>query len=181
MFTGQLLVASANLVRLLVLNPQSVIAPIEPAEAVITLIPDEVPLDELVITGLRNRPELAREQELVEATILRLKQAKLRPFIPSLAVSYAGGGFGGGQGSFFGNFGARGDVAASLFWELNNLGFGDLAIYRRRRFENQTARLEKLKVEAQVAADVVAAYELKQAAALQVKESRRPWLRQSTR
>jgi outer membrane protein TolC len=172
LFTGQLLVASANIVRLLVLNPQSVIAPIEPAETVITLIPDNVPLDELVVTGLRNRPELAQAQELVEATVLRFKQAKLRPFIPSLAFSYAGGGFGGGQGSFFGNFGARGDVAASLFWELQNLGFGDRAIIHRRRFENQTATIEKIKVEAQVAADVVSAYETKQAAALQIKESR---------
>jgi outer membrane protein TolC len=172
LYTGQLLVASANLVRLLVLDPKSVIAPIEPAESIIILIPDTVSLDELVVRGLRNRPELAGAQELVEATLLRFKQAKLRPFVPSLAVSYAGGGFGGGPGSFFGDFGARGDVAASLFWELQNLGFGDLAIIRRKRFENREAGIQQIKVEAQVAADVVSAYELKQAAALQIKESR---------
>ena len=172
LYTGQLLVASANLVRLLVLNPQMVIAPIEPAECLITLIPDDVPLDNLVVTGLRNRPELANAQELVEASLVRFKQAKLRPFIPSLAVSYAGGGFGGGQGSFFGDFGARGDVAASLFWELQNLGFGDSAIINRRRFENQEAIVQKVKVEAQVAADVVSAYETTRAAARQIKESR---------
>ena len=172
LYTGQLLVASANLVRLLLLNPQSVVAPIEPAELVITLIPDDVPLDDLVVTGLRNRPELANAQELVEASLVRFKQAKLRPFVPSLAVSYAGGGFGGGQGSFFGNFGARGDVAASLFWELQNLGFGDAAIIHRRRYENQEAMVQKVKVEAQVAADVVSAYEAKQAAARQIKEAR---------
>ena len=158
LYTGQLLVASANLVRILVLNPQSVIAPVEPAECIITLIPDDVPLDDLVIKGLRNRPELASAQELVEASVARLKQARLRPFIPSLAVSYAGGGFGGGQGSFFGDFGARGDFAASLFWELQNLGFGDVAIMRRRRFENEEANLQKLKIAARVAAEVVAAY-----------------------
>jgi outer membrane protein TolC len=171
-YTGQLLVASANLVRLLLLNPQSVVAPIEPAELVITLIPDDVPLDDLVVTGLRNRPELANAQELVEASLVRFKQAKLRPFVPSLAVSYAGGGFGGGQGSFFGDFGARGDVAASLFWELQNLGFGDAAIIHRRRFENQEAMVQKVKVEAQVAADVVSAFEAKQAAVRQIKEAR---------
>ncbi|MFI5460381.1 MAG: hypothetical protein ACHRXM_33610, partial [Isosphaerales bacterium] len=118
-------VASANLVGLLVLNPRIVIAPVEPAETIVRLIPDDAALDDLVVQGLRQRPELAGAQELVQATLLRVKQAKLRPFVPSLAVSYAGGGFGGGQGSFFGNFGARGDVAASLFWELQNLGFGD--------------------------------------------------------
>ena len=169
LYTGQLLVASANLVRLLVLDPQSVIAPIEPAEAIINLIPDDVPLDELVVRGLRNRPELAGAQELVEATLLRFKQAKLRPFVPSLAVSYAGGGFGGGPGSFFGDFGARGDVAASLFWELQNLGFGDWRSFAAAgsRIERRASR--QIKVEAQVAADVVAAYETKQAAALQIK------------
>lgn len=128
MYTGQLLVASANLVQLLVLNPQNVLAPIEPAECVITLIPDDVPLDDLVLNGLHSRPELAGAEELVEASVLRLRQARLRPFVPSLAVSYAGGGFGGGAGSFFGDFGARGDAAATLFWELQNLGFGDVAI-----------------------------------------------------
>ncbi|MFI5456672.1 MAG: TolC family protein, partial [Isosphaerales bacterium] len=125
LYHGQLLVASANLVGLLVLNPRIVVAPVEPAETIVRLIPDAAALDDLVVQGLRQRPELAGAQELVQATLLRLKQAKLRPFVPSLAVSYAGGGFGGGQGSFFGNFGARGDVAASLFWELQNLGFGD--------------------------------------------------------
>ncbi len=170
--TGQLLAASARLVELLVLDPKPVLAPIEPAEIIITLIPDDVPLDDLVMRGLQNRPELATAQELVGASVARLKQARLRPFIPSLAFSYAGGGFGGGQGSFFGDFGARGDVAASLFWELQNLGFGDVAIMKRRRFENEEAKLQKLKIAARVAAEVVAAYETKQAATRQIKEAR---------
>ena len=172
LYTGSLLVASANLVRLLVLDPQNVLAPIEPAECMITLIPNNVPLDDLVIKGLRNRPELATAQWLVEATVARFRQAKLRPFIPSLAVSYAGGGFGGGAYSFFGDFGARGDAMASLFWELNNLGFGDAAIIHRRRFENQEATLQMFKVQTRVAAEVVSAYETKQAAIRQIAESR---------
>ncbi len=103
--------------------------------------------------------------------MLRLKQARLRPFVPSLALSYDGGGFGGGGGSFFGNFGTRGDVAASLFWELQNLGFGDVAIMQRRRFEHSAATVQKIKVEAQVAADVVSAYETAQFATRQIKEA----------
>ena len=43
---------------------------------------------------------------------------------------------------------------------------------RRRRFENEEAKLQKLKVAARVAAEVVAAYETKQAAARQINESR---------
>ena len=102
---------------------------------------------------------------------MRVKQAKLRPFIPSLAVTYAGGGFGGGKDAFFGNFGARGDAAASLFWELQNLGFTDLAIYHRRQAENRTADIDLVRVQVQVAADVVTSYETRAAAAAQITKA----------
>ena len=51
-------------------------APVEPAEAVFQLLSDETSLDELIVQGLRQRPELASAQELVQATLLRLKQAR---------------------------------------------------------------------------------------------------------
>jgi len=86
-FSGQLLVASANLIRLLVLDPAAVFAPVEPPECIIHLIPDEIPLDDLVIQGLRNRPELASARELVEAAIVRVKQARLRPSLSVPAPS----------------------------------------------------------------------------------------------
>ena len=76
---GLLEVASANLVRLLVLDPNQVLAPVEPAETVFRLLPDETPLDEMIVQGLHHRPELSSAQELVQATLLRLKQARLRP------------------------------------------------------------------------------------------------------
>lgn len=76
-------VASANLIRPLIINPQVVVAPVEPAESVVRLIPDDVPVDSLIATGLLHRPELAQAQETVKASLYRLKQAKLRPFMPS--------------------------------------------------------------------------------------------------
>jgi outer membrane protein TolC len=169
---GQLLASSANLVRLLVLEPGVVMAPVEPPETIIRLIPDDVPLEDLVVQGMRARPELANAQELVEAARIRLKQARLRPFVPSLAVSESGGGFGGGAGSFFGNFGGRNDVAASLFWDLRGLGFMDCAIMRQRAAEHETARLEKIRVQAQVIADVSASYDVRQAANRQIEDAR---------
>jgi len=168
---GQLEVGSANLVRLLVLDPNQVLAPVEPAEAVFRILPDEALLDDMIVQGLRLRPELASAQELVQATLLRLKQARLRPLVPSLAFSYAGGGFGGGQNSFFGNFGSRGDATVSLYWELQYLGFGDRAIARRSEADHQTAALKLIKVETQVAADVVAAYKARLAAARRMAQT----------
>ncbi len=115
---GQLEVTSTNLVRMLVLDPDQVLAPVEPAELVMRLLPEDKPLDEMIVQGLHGRPELASAQALVQATLMRLKQARLRPLVPSMAFSYSGGGFGGGQNAFFGNFGTRGDATVSLFWEL---------------------------------------------------------------
>src|SRR5262249_18603238 len=64
------------------------------------------------------------------------------------------------------------DVAASLFWDLRGLGFMDCAIMRQRDAEHETARLEKIRVQAQVAADVIASYEVGQGATRQIDEAR---------
>jgi outer membrane protein TolC len=149
-----------------------VVAPVEPAETVIRLIPDDVSLDDLICQGWRNRPELTRAKELVEASILRLKQARLRPFVPSVALSYSGGGFGGGQNGFFGNFNTRGDVAASLFWELRGLGLSDRGNRRVAEAQRKTADIDLIRVEARVANDVVAAYKARAAAAGWMDEAR---------
>jgi outer membrane protein TolC len=170
---GQLEVASAELVRRLHLDPRTLVAPLEPPVAIIRLFPDEVPLDDLIRQALQQRPELAEAQALVQATLTRLKEAKLRPLIPSLAFRYSGGGFGGGANGFFGNFDARSDVDVNLFWELQNLGFADRAIRRGRAAEQHIAALEMLKVQDRVASEVVTADKARIAAARQVEEARR--------
>ncbi len=168
---GQLKVASALLIRPLVLDPNFVVAPVEPAESIVRLVPDDAPVDDLIAIGLQHRPELAQAQATVSATLVRLRQAKLRPLVPSVALTYAGGGFGGGPNSFFGNFGGRGEMAASLFWDIRNLGFTDLAICHRRKAENQAASLDVVRVQAQVASDVVGNYEARAAASAQMDEA----------
>jgi outer membrane protein TolC len=170
--SGQVLVASANLIRLLVLDPKVVMVPVEPPECIIHLIPDDVPLDDLVLQGLQNRPELASAQALVQAAAIRRKQAILRPFIPSVFMTYAGGGLGGGANSFFGNFGPRGDAEVGLYWELQSLGFADVALMRRRAAELEISNLEKTRTLTQVGADVVAAFETRLAAARQIDDAR---------
>ena len=102
---GQLEVASTRLVQLLVLDPNHVLAPVEPAESVFRVLADETPLDEMIVQAVPPASRAGLLAELVQATLLRLKQARLRPLVPSMAFSYAGGGFGGGQNGFFGNFG----------------------------------------------------------------------------
>ncbi len=169
---GRFEVASAALVRPLLLDPHVVVAPVEPAEAIIRLIPDDVPLDDLICQGWRSRPELARSRELVEAAVLRLKQAKLRPFAPSVALSYSGAGFGGGPTGAFGNFGGRNDVAASMFWELRGLGLADRGYRRAAEAQRRTADIDLVRVQAQVAQDVVAAYKERASASGWMDEAR---------
>jgi outer membrane protein TolC len=169
---GQVEIASANLVRPLLLDPHILVAPVEPAEAVIRLVPDHVPLDDLICQGWQNRPELERAREMVQASVLRLKQAKLRPFVPSVALTYAGGGFGGGQNANFGNFNTRGDLAVSLFWELRGLGLSDRGNRRVAEAQRQTADIDLIRVQAQVANDVVAAYKARLAAAEAMVDAR---------
>jgi outer membrane protein TolC len=169
---GQLKVASAELIRRLVLDPHVVVAPVEPAEAVIRLVSVDVPLDDLICQAWRGRPELARAREMVEASVLQLKQARLRPFVPSLAVSYSGAAFGGGQNSTLANFGGRNDFAASLFWDLRGFGLIDRAAVKRRSADKNTADIEMIRVRAQVANDVVGSFESSAAATGQIEEAR---------
>ena len=170
---GRLEVASAELVRRTRLDPSVVVAPVEPPESALRLIAEDCPLDDLIATGLRNRPELAESRALVQATLVRLKQAKLRPLIPSLALQYSGGGFGGGPGGFFGNFGARSDAAVNLYWEVQNLGMADRAIARGRAAQQRAAVLEQMKIQDRVASEVVRADKLLLASARQMREAGR--------
>ncbi|QEH33406.1 Outer membrane efflux protein [Aquisphaera giovannonii] len=170
---GDLEAASAELVRRTRLDPRLVVAPVEPPESVLRMVPQGFSLDELITTGLRNRPELAEAQALVQATLVRLKQAKLRPYIPSLAFRYSGGGFGGGTNSFFGDFASRSDADVNLYWEIQNLGFADKAIARQRAAQSRTACLEKLKVQDRVAAEVVQAVKGRIAASRRMQEAAR--------
>lgn len=170
--SGALLVDSANLVRLLVLDPKIVLAPVEPSECIIRLVPDDIPLDALLNQGFRARPELASVQQQLEAASIRRRQARMRPFVPSVFATYAGGGLGGGAGSFFGNFGGRGDAEIGLFWELQNLGFTDFAIMRQRAADMEIANLAKTRTMTQVGADITGSYEFRQAAARQIEDAR---------
>ena len=76
------------------------------------------------------------------------------------------------QGSFFGDFGARGDVVASLFWELKTWAsaMSRSSIAGGSRTRKQPSRSSRSQT--RVAAEVVSAYETKQAAMRQIAESR---------
>jgi outer membrane protein TolC len=165
--------ASAELVRILRLDPSAVIDPIEPAHLRVTLIAPTESVEGLIPVGLRNRPELASQQALIEATLQRLRQERLSPLIPSLVLrgtgtnppaSFSGGYYGAGNDSV-GKYGPRSDVELQAVWTLQGFGLVNRAKIRERRFDNQVALLEMFRLQDIVAAEIARAHaQLKSAA-----------------
>src|SRR5207302_1664087 len=117
----------AELTRLLRLDPAAVVEPLEPPHLAVTLLPLDCPVDDLITLALTNRPELAAQQALVQATLQRLRQERLRPLVPSVLLrgastpvvgTLAAGVFGGGQNGSLNNFGMRSDLDLQVLWEL---------------------------------------------------------------
>ena len=154
---GQADAVSARLAQLLLLPPAVDLRPVDVSIVPITLVPLTAPFDDLVATGLMNRPELAESRALVAASLERWRQSRLGPLFPKLEVGYDSGIFGGGTNSTLHNFNGRGDGVAGAFWQLDNLGFGDVYRARERRAQYNQASFHVVEVQAQVAAEVVTA------------------------
>ncbi len=167
-------VASAELLRILRLDPATQVVPVEQPHLRVTLVSLDIPIDDLIPLALTLRPELASQQALVQASLQLLRQEKLRPLIPSLLIrgvstpasgTLAVGAFGGGTNSSLGDFGGRMDVDVQLLWQFDNLGFGNNARVHQRRAENQQAIIELFRIQDRVAAEVSQAQAQAQGAA----------------
>jgi outer membrane protein TolC len=160
-------VAGADLNRILRLDPATLVEPMEPAHLRITLVDPGWGVDDLIAFGLTNRPELADRQAAVQATLTRLRQERLRPLVPSVVLrgnatnpggSLSTGVFGGGMNDSLNHFSTRNDLDVQLIWELQNLGFGNLARVREREADNRLAVLELFRTQDQIAAEVAQAH-----------------------
>ena len=135
--------ASADLTRVLRLDPAAIVVPLEPPNLRVTLISPQVPVDDLIPIGLTARPELASQQALVQAALVRIRQERMRPLVPSLILQgspgpsgpggylmggvFASGANGAGNPSL-----ARDDVSVGfVFGALRTLGFGNRALLFR--------------------------------------------------
>jgi outer membrane protein TolC len=161
-------VASAELARLVRLDPSVTLLPAEDQPVPVSLVGEHEPLRALIEMAMTSRPELDRNEALVEETWLRLKAEQLRPWIPNLYAGVSAGGFGGGRGSFMGNFGDRSDFDAAAIWQLQNLGFGNAARQRRQGSLHRQAHLAAEQIRDIIAADVARAYHRVQARRQQI-------------
>jgi outer membrane protein TolC len=146
--------ASTRLSRVLSIPTTTELVPqdamVVPLEMSDVLMPEE----DQVLFGLLRRPELAESQALVSAASEAYQREKSAPFVPSVLLGFSTGGFGGGLGNSFGDWGGRYDVDALMTWEIRNLGFGEQAAKRERQAQIQQAMYAKLRVMDQVAQEV---------------------------
>ena len=162
-------IASAALMRVLRLDPTATVTPLEPPYLQVTLIAPHEDVDKLIPIGLTNRPELASQQALVQATLVRLRQERLRPLVPSVVLG--GDAAPGAPGGYLmaGVFGSdvnasgnpwtgRSDVNVQLLWELRNFGLGNRALVRERQGERDQAIVELYRIQDQVAAEIAQAH-----------------------
>ncbi len=189
---NELRLATADLARLLRLDPAVPLEPIEDFRYPISVPVDgwpERPIEQLVEIAFQSRPELAENRALVRAALDRVKAAQWRPFLPNANLNYAWGDFGGGpdlnpplvlpparpggsprvitvpgyeHSGTIRHFAPRTDFDASLFWRLDNLGFGNRAEQREQESVHRGTVLRQLQVEDRIVTQVVQARELVQ-------------------
>jgi outer membrane protein TolC len=165
---------SAELNRVLRLDPAAVAVPLEPPHLRVTVVPKDS-VDALIPVGLTNRPELATQQAVVQATLVRLRQERMRPLIPSVLLQsnatpnelLGGGVYGTGTNSL-NHWSGRSDWDAAVVWEFRNLGLGNRGLITQRRGEQWQALVELFRIQDQVAAEVAQAHAQVEAAAVRV-------------
>jgi outer membrane protein TolC len=171
---GEVLTASARLAQLLDLDPSVRLQVTDAWVVPAPVVPDPIPLPELLAIALTQRPELAERQAAIRAALLALQGAKLLPFAPNVTLGYSAGTFGGGsnlvaagillpdgsvlQQNRFGNFADRQDFDAVVYWSLQNLGLGNLALVRLAQSHLRSEDLRRLEVLDRVRAEVATAY-----------------------
>ena len=158
-------VTSARLAEILLLEPDTLLEPVEPPFLQITLVSCDQSARELVPVAVNNRPEISSRRELVAAAEALLRREQKRPFLPNLVVTSATTNTGllaagnlssGANGSLNSNGSALGiDVAA--VWQLQNGGVGNIGRIREQRAERDLASIEFTRTVFRVKAEVTQA------------------------
>jgi outer membrane protein TolC len=173
------IVASARMAELLLLEPTTLLEPIEPPFLQITLIPPDQTAAELLPVALQNRPEIASRRELVAAAETLLREEQKRPLLPTLAVLSpatstgllaAGNLSSGPNGSLYSN-GGRFDLELAAVWQLRNGGVGNIGLIRQRRAEQDLAAIELTRSVYRVKSELAQAVARLQTARVRVVET----------
>lgn len=177
----ELRIASAELARLIRLDPLTLLWPVEEFRFPLPLPGAEwleQPVEELVRVAFANRPDLAENQALVDAAVARVQAAKARPWLPSAVANFAWGDFGGSPdpntavvggklvtlpgfepSGRIRHFNTRSDFDVSLVWRFQNMGLGNMAEVREQQSVQRQTEMRRQQTQDLVAAQVVQALE----------------------
>jgi outer membrane protein TolC len=158
---AEILTASARLCQLLNLDPSIRLHPTDAVVVPQPLVPDPIALSELIALGLLRRPELAAQRAAIEAALLYLAGAKILPFSPTTLIGFSAGGFGGGSNlvrPIFGGFSGREDLDVIVYWTIQNLGLGNIALIRQADARLRINQYQQVEILNMVRADIAEAY-----------------------
>jgi outer membrane protein TolC len=169
---GQVMVASANLCRLLNLDPSLRLHVTDGWVVPTPIVPEPITLSELVAMSMLQRPDLAERRAAIQEAFLSLQSARVLPFSPNTLVGFSAGTFGGGSnlvasgtppapttpGPRFGNFASRDDFDVVVYWTLQNLGYGNKALIDAARSRLRQSDFQQLIVLNKARAEVATAY-----------------------
>jgi len=172
-------VASARLAEVLLLDPSTLLEPIEPPFLQVTFVPSDRSAGELLLVAMNNRPEIASRRELVAAAEQLLQQEKKRPLLPNMIVTspatatglLAAGNLSAGANQSLGSNGSRFDIAVAAVWQLENGGIGNVGRIRQRRAEQDVAAIELTRTVFRVKSDVSQAVARLETARVRVVET----------
>ena len=158
---GAILASSAELCRVLNLDPSIRLHPTDAYLVPMPIVPDPQPLSELIALGLLRRPELAERRAAIREALLGLEGSKVLPFSPTVLIGFSAGGFGGGSNlvrPVFGGMSGRTDTDVIAYWTLQNLGVGNVALIKAARARLGATQFQQVAVLNRVRAEVAIAY-----------------------
>jgi outer membrane protein TolC len=168
---GTVLTASARLARAINVDPSIRLHPTDAYAVPLPIVPDPIPVGQLIAMALLRRPELAERRAAIRSALLTLEGAKILPFSPNAILGFSSGGFGGGSDlvrPVFGGFGTRSDLDVVAYWSILNMGVGNAALINRAKAALQASRFEELATLNRVRAEVAEAYALTHARFAQI-------------
>lgn len=170
---GNVVRASAALCQVLHLDPTIRLHAADNQVIPRSIVPDPIPLPELLAMALMHRPELNERRVAAAQALIGLKGAKTLPFSPTLLVGFSAGGFGGGSDVAaapitslpfgrneprFSTLDDREDFDVMAYWTLQNLGVGNKAQIAAARSRVSSANFELLITLDRIRAEVAGGY-----------------------
>ena len=150
--------ASAELARLLHLDPAVRLEPLEDEVPSLEIFDGEEGLDQLVARAVDGRPETEQLDALLAAAEGDVTAQRYGWFIPNVALNYSSGEFGGGAGSTIANTRHRDDLSLLLYWQFDALGIGNRARADEKRARLRQVGLERDKLKDAITAEVRSSY-----------------------